>query len=179
MIRPATILTALLLGAMTLSASGPEVKFMEQEHDFGAFDENDGTVKCRFAYVNTGDEPLSIIASRATCGCTSSSYTKAPVEPGDTGYVEVTYNPIGRPGRFGKKVYVDFNTERPRQTLLIKGVVIGSSNTLRGRYPVDAGALKLRSDNVLLGEVANGKSKTSFVEVYPNNNCRPPLPKTS
>ncbi len=156
----------LVTGAWTMLAAGPEVKFLSQEHDFGAFDENDGTVRCRFAYINTGNEPLSIIASRATCGCTSSSYTKTPVEPGDTGYVEVTYNPTGRPGRFGKKVYVDFNTERPRQTLLIKGVVIGSSNTLRGRYPVDAGALKLRSDNVLLGEVANGKSKTSFIEVY-------------
>lgn len=165
--RLSTILTAAFITiAVSIHATGPEVRFLEQEHDFGAFDENDGTVKCRFAYVNTGDEPLSIVASRATCGCTSSSYTKTPVEPGDTGYVEVTYNPTGRPGRFGKKVYVDFNTERPRQTLLIKGVVIGSSNTLRGRYPVDAGSVKLRSDNVLLGEVVKGKSKTSFLEVY-------------
>ncbi|MCM1449333.1 MAG: DUF1573 domain-containing protein [Clostridiales bacterium] len=147
-------------------AAGPEVKFADTTYDFGAFEENDGTVKCVFTYVNTGDEPLSIIASRATCGCTSSSYTKEAVAPGDSGYVEVSYNPTGRPGRFSKKVYVDFNTERPRQTLLIKGVVIGASNTLRGRYPVDAGMLKLRSDKVLLGEVSNGKSKTSFFEVY-------------
>lgn len=149
-----------------LASAGPDVKFADEVHDFGAFDENDGVVRCRFAYVNTGDEPLVIVASRATCGCTSSSYTKTPVEPGDTGYVEVTYNPTGRPGRFSKKVYVDFNTDTPRRTLLIKGVVIGSGNTLRGRYPVDAGSIKLRSDNVLLGEVARGKSKTSFFEVY-------------
>lgn len=155
-------LTVLCVGAQ----SGPDVKFLEEVYDFGAFDENDGTVKCRFSYVNTGDEPLSIVASRATCGCTSSSYTKAPIEPGDTGYIEVSYNPTGRPGRFSKKVYVDFNTERPRYTLLIKGVVIGSSNTLRGRYPVDAGPLKFKSDNVLLGEVKNGKSKTAFFETY-------------
>ncbi len=161
----ATLFSAII--ALTVAAQkGPDVKFLEEVHDFGAFDENDGTVKCRFTYVNTGDEPLSIIASRATCGCTSSSYTKAPVEPGDTGYVEVSYNPTGRPGRFGKKVYIDFNTERPRYTLLIKGVVIGSSNTLRGRYPIDAGPLKFKSDNILLGEVKNGKSKTAFFEAY-------------
>lgn len=152
--------------AATGRATGPEVRFVETTYDFGAFDENDGTVKCVFTYVNTGDEPLTIVASRATCGCTSSSYTKEAVEPGDSGYVEVSYNPTGRPGRFSKKVYVDFNTERPRQTLLIKGVVIGGSNTLRGRYPVDAGALKLRSGNILLGEVTNGKSKTAFFEAY-------------
>lgn len=149
-----------------VQAGGPEARFLAEEYDFGAFDENDGTVSCRFAYVNAGDEPLVIVASRATCGCTSSSYTKSPVEPGDTGYVEVTYNPTGRPGRFGKKVYVDFNSEHPRTTLLIKGVVIGASNTLRGRYPVDAGAVKLRSDNILFGEIKHGKSKTSFFELY-------------
>ena len=159
-------LVAALAGAAAALASGPEATFLETTHDFGAFDENDGIVKCTFTYVNTGDEPLSIVASRATCGCTSSSYTKTPVEPGDTGYVEVTYNPTGRPGRFGKKVYVDFNTDTPRKTLVIKGVVIGSSNTLRGRYPIDAGPLKLRSDNVLLGEVTRGKSKSAFFEVY-------------
>lgn len=157
---------ALLCAAASALAAGPEATFIETTHDFGAFDENDGIVKCTFTYVNTGDEPLMIIASRATCGCTSSRYTKEPVEPGDTGYVEVTYNPTGRPGRFGKKVYVDFNTETPRKTILISGVVIGSSNTLRGRYPVDAGTVKLRSDNVLLGEVIRGKSKSTFVEVY-------------
>ena len=158
----ATAITA----ATAIFASGPEAKFVSEVHDFGAFEEDDGVVKCKFTYVNVGDEPLVIVASRATCGCTSSAYTKAPIEPGDTGYVEVTYNPTGRPGRFGKKVYVDFNSDVPRHTLLIKGVVIGAGNTLRGRYPVDAGSLKLRQDNILLGEVKNGKSKSAFFEVY-------------
>ncbi|MDE6085211.1 MAG: DUF1573 domain-containing protein [Muribaculaceae bacterium] len=161
-----TFIPSLFLALISWAGVGPEVKFINETHDFGAFDENDGVVKCRFQYVNIGDEPLTVVASRATCGCTSSSYTKTPVEPGDTGYVEVSYNPTGRPGRFAKKVYIDFNTEHPRYTLLIKGVVIGSSNTLRGRYPVDAGPLKFRSDNILLGEVQNGKSKSAFFEAY-------------
>lgn len=160
------IITAVITALTAINATGPEAKFVTETHDFGAFDEDDGLVKCRFAYVNVGDEPLVIVASRATCGCTSSAYTKTPVEPGDTGYVEVTYNPTGRPGRFGKKVYVDFNSDTPRHTLLIKGVVIGAGNTLRGRYPVDAGALKMRQDNILLGEIKNGKSKSAFFEVY-------------
>lgn len=154
------------LTTITTLASGPDVMFLTESHDFGAIDERDGTVKCTFEYVNTGDEPLVIVASRATCGCTSSSYSRSPIEPGDTGYVEVTYNPTGRPGRFGKKVYVDFNTDLPRRTLMVNGVVIGTSSTLRGRYPVDAGAIKLRSDNVLFGEIKNGKSKATFFEVY-------------
>lgn len=162
------ILTLLYIGiASAVAASAaPEATFLSEVYDFGAFDEDDGTVSCEFRYVNTGDEPLVIVAARATCGCTTSSYTKEAVEPGDTGVVTVKYNPTGRPGRFAKKVYIDFNTDRPRRTLLVKGVVIGSSNTLRGRYPVDAGMLKLRNNTLMMGEVTVGKGKSAFFEVY-------------
>lgn len=162
--RILTIIVA-SLGFMGAIAQ-PRAEFVATTYDFGAFDENDGTVTCHFKYVNAGDEPLAIVAARATCGCTTPSYTRESIEPGDTGIVEVSYNPIGRPGRFSKKVYVDFNADPPRQTLVIKGVVIGSSNTLRGRYPIDAGELKLRAGVVMFGEVKNGRSKSAFFEVY-------------
>lgn len=165
--RPREIMLTSFAAVMTAAAAGePRVEFLGKTHDFGAFDENDGVVSCEFRYVNTGDEPLVIVAARSTCGCTTPNYTKTPVEPGDTGVVEVRYNPSGRPGQFSKKVYVDFNTETPRHTLLVKGVVIGSSNTLRGRYPVDAGELKMRNSTLLMGEVTKGKSKSAFFEVY-------------
>ncbi len=156
---------ASMLAAVT-SWGAPEVKWITDVHDFGAFDENDGNVTCEFRFVNTGDEPLSVIAARATCGCTTPTYPHAPIEPGDTGTVTATYNPSGRPGRFSKKIYVDFNTEPTRSTLVIKGVVIGASNTLRSRYPEEAGKLKLRNNSVLFGKVKKGASKTVFFEVY-------------
>lgn len=159
----------MLIAAVTAFVAAdaqPKAEFTETIHDFGAFDENDGNVTCKFRFVNTGDEPLSVISARATCGCTTPAYTRTAVEPGDTGTVTVTYNPTGRPGRFSKKVYIDFNTDPPRETLMIKGVVIGASNTLRGRYPVDAGRMKLRNSMVLFGDVKKGRAKTSFLEVY-------------
>lgn len=160
------VITSLAAGIVLSASAEPEVKFLTETHDFGAFDENDGVVSCDFKYVNTGDEPLVIVAARATCGCTTSHYTKDPVEPGDTGVVTVKYNPTGRPGRFGKKVYVDFNTEIPRHTLLVTGVVIGSSNTLRGRYPVDAGPVKLRNNSLMLGDVVKGRTSSKSFELY-------------
>lgn len=159
------LIIAALAVATALHAQ-PVVRFMDTTWDFGAFDENDGTVTCTFTYVNDGNEPLSIVAARATCGCTTPTYTRDAVEPGDTGRVDVSYNPTGRPGRFSKKVYVDFNTDIPRTTLTVKGVVIGSGNTLRGRYPVDEGELKLRTGTIMFGDLKNGKSKSAFFEVY-------------
>ena len=143
-----------------------KVLWLEQVHDYGAFDENMGKVSCRFSFVNTGDATLSIISARASCGCTTSDFSTRPVEPGDTGHIEVVYNPTGRPGRFEKKVYVDMNTRPKRTTLIVKGVVIGSSNTLRSRFPVEAGPVKLKTSVVPFGELKKGKTKAAFLDIY-------------
>lgn len=161
-----TTLTAAIILAASAVMAAPQVRWTSMTHDFGAFDEDDGTVTCTFTYVNDGDEPLSIISARATCGCTTPRFTAEAVAPGQTGTVSVSYNPTGRPGRFDKKVYIDMNTEPKRSTLNIRGVVIGSSNTLRSRFPVDAGAIKLKGDRMMFGEVKTGRAKTQFLDIY-------------
>lgn len=162
--RILTAFGALLLA--TASYAAPQIKWLETEHDFGAFDEDMGNVSADFHLVNTGDEPLVILAARASCGCTVPSYTSKPVEPGDTAVVKVIYNPTGRPGKFDKRVKVETNTTPRQSVLLIKGTVIGASNTLRARFPIDAGPLKLRRDAVPFGEILKGRTNTAFLEVY-------------
>lgn len=161
-----TVLFTAIVSVLTASAQTATVKWLGQIHDFGAFDEDMGKVTCRFPFVNTGDTPLSIISARATCGCTTSDFSTRPVEPGDTGYVEVRYNPTGRPGRFEKKVYVEMNTRPRKFTLVVKGVVIGASNTLRSRFPVEAGPVKLKTSIIPFGEVKKGKIKAAYLDLY-------------
>lgn len=164
------ILSSLIAVSSALCNAAPQVKWLETTHDFGAFDEDMGNVTADFRLVNTGDEPLVIYAARASCGCTIPSYTKEPVEPGDTAVVKVVYNPTGRPGKFDKKVKIETNT-RPSQSIIdIKGVVIGASNTLRSRFPVEVGRLKLRRDMVPFGEILKGRTKTAFLEGYNQSN---------
>lgn len=163
MLRLTTI--AALLCALSAGAA-PQLKWLEEAHDFGAFSEDLGTVSCRIPFVNSGDTPLVITAARATCGCTTPDYTKEPVMPGDTAYVTVRYNAIGRPGRFDKKVYVYANTVPERHTITIRGVVIGASNTLKSRFPVEVGPMKLRSTTVPFGQLYRGRCKTVFLDAY-------------
>lgn len=161
----ATLLTLLLTAASAIAQ--PAIKWDNRVHNFGAFDENDGRVSCTFKFVNSGDKPLRILAARATCGCTTPSFTRGAVAPGDSGSVVVTFNPIGRPGRFSKKVYIESNVKgEKRSELEIKGTVIGSSNTLRSRFPVDAGVLKLRSTMVPFGQISKGHTKSAFIDIY-------------
>jgi hypothetical protein len=154
------------LAAVLTAGASPQIKWLQTEHDFGAFNEDLAEVGCSFRMVNTGDEPVVINNARATCGCTTPKYPTAPIAPGDTAEIQVSYNAIGRPGKFSKKIYIYSNTTPERTTLTISGTVIGASNTVQSRFPVDAGRLKLRNSTVAFGDVTRGKIKSQFLEAY-------------
>lgn len=170
------IFSAFLL-AMPYIVASPQARWLSTEHNFGAFNEESGVVTTTFRVVNTGDEPLVILAARANCGCTTPTYRRDPIAPGDTAFVSVGFNPAGRIGRFEKYVLVDTNSPvlgtsdgnvdaRSRQQLKITGTVIGASNTVSGRYPAGAGALKLHTDVAAFGQVPKGKLATVSLAGY-------------
>ncbi len=163
------LLTVALTGMAALGLQAQEnatLKWLQTSHDFGAFDEDMGKVSCTFLMVNTGTEPIAVLSARANCGCTIPSYTKEPVQPGDTAKIVVTYDPAGRPGKFNKKIRVETNGIPGRSTLAIQGTVIGAMSTLKSRFPIEAGALKLRNTTVPFGEVLKGRTKTAFLDGY-------------
>ncbi|MDE6352880.1 MAG: DUF1573 domain-containing protein, partial [Muribaculaceae bacterium] len=80
--------------------------------------------------------------------------------------VTISFNPIGRPGRFEKNITIETNGNPTKSTLTIKGVVIGSSNTMRSKFPVAAGPLRLRTTVIPFGEVEKGHTATAYFDVY-------------
>lgn len=161
------IYTAAVACAVSMSVqAAPVARWLETTHDFGAFDENMGVVNCTFKAVNDGDEPLVILNARANCGCTRPSYSTDPVAPGDTLVVSVGFDPNGRPGRFTKYIRIDTNALPAKSELKITGSVIAATNTVRSRYPIDLGSVKLRDKIVAFGQVDKGKSAGKYVEGY-------------
>jgi hypothetical protein len=67
---------------------------------------------------------LVINRVQASCGCTTPTWTKEPIEPGKSGSIVVTYNPLGRPGIFVKTITVYSNATDEQTVLIIKGDVI-------------------------------------------------------
>lgn len=100
-----------------------EIKFAEQTYDFGTIAENGGKVSHSFTFTNTGNANLVIIDASADCGCTVPEYPTAPIAPGKTGVIKVTYNPLYRPGTFTKVVTVRTNTKQKKERIKITGVV--------------------------------------------------------
>jgi hypothetical protein len=80
-------------------------------------------VTYEFSFTNSGQIPLVISTVQASCGCTVTSYTKDPIEPGAKGFVKATYN-AANVGQFTKTVTVNANTDEGVAQLTIKGEVI-------------------------------------------------------
>lgn len=155
------------IGSALAALAAPEITWLTYRHNFGAFDESRGPVSCDFRFVNTGDEPLTVISARASCGCTTPLYPDQPVAPGDTAAITVAYNPEGRPGRFNKSVTVETNAANmPKTKLTVVGVVIGAAESVASQYPADMGDLKFSKGVVMFGRVDRPRLKTVYTAAY-------------
>lgn len=101
-----------------------EIKFEKTLYDFGNIREDGGPVTHVFKFTNEGSEDLTITNAKAECGCTTPTYPKTSIAPGETGEIKVTYNPLGRPGGFTKVVTVRCTGHPGKVNLKIRGSVI-------------------------------------------------------
>lgn len=122
-----SILAIFTFGAFKVQAQaptkGPKITFTSIEHDYGTIAKgSDGN--CEFTFKNEGTEPLILSTVKASCGCTTPSWTKEPIMPGKTGTIKVRYN-TANVGGINKTITVTSNAvDNPRVVLRIKGNVI-------------------------------------------------------
>lgn len=106
-----------------LPANGAKIRFEEMEHQYGTIQKG-GNGDCEFKFWNDGNEPLILQNVKASCGCTTPSYTQKPVMPGESGIINVHYN-TNNVGGFSKTVTVTSNAvDNPRVQLRIRGNVV-------------------------------------------------------
>ena len=141
------------------------ITFEAKTYDFGKITEEDGKATYVFNFTNTGSTPLVVSRVQASCGCTTPTWTKEPIEPGKKGSVTVAYNPLGRPGVFTKTITVYTNASEEQVTLLIKGEVIPKSASGNSAYPVAMGDLRLKSKVIQMNNVDKGKSQNRVIEI--------------
>ena len=152
------------LAAVAMMAQNPVITFEKTEHDFGKINEGDGRVSVVFSFKNEGMAPLVLSNVRASCGCTTPTWTKEPVEPGQSGSITVTYNPNGRPGRFQKTVTITSNASEPTKKVYIKGEVIPKQAKPVNKYTVAVGELSMKTTTLDLGTVKKGENKSGELE---------------
>ena len=99
-----------------------EITFKETIIDYGII-ENGVDGKKTFEFKNTGDSPLIFTRIFSSCGCTIPKKPEKPIEPGESGIIEVEYD-TKRTGLFQKAITVNSNAKTPNIILRIKGEVL-------------------------------------------------------
>jgi len=103
----------------------PVISFETKTYDFGDVVEGE-RLTYNFKFKNTGKSNLIIYSSEATCGCTTSQPPKAPVRPGESGEITVTFDSKGQKGKVQKRILVGANTY-PSETILMITANVSSS----------------------------------------------------
>ncbi|MFP4447358.1 MAG: DUF1573 domain-containing protein [Bacteroidales bacterium] len=160
--------TAFLLVFSALSYTqqqGPVIEFEKLTHNLGKIQEEAGEVSYKYEFVNKGGEPLVINDVKASCGCTTPSWSEKPVMPGEKGYVEVVFDPANRPGNFNKSIVVLTNAEKSNTLLRIRGEVSPRKKGVEDKYPRKMNGLRLKSDHLPFRDVKHTSAKTDSIPI--------------
>ena len=99
-----------------------EISFKETLIDYGTIENGDNGQKT-FEFKNTGNSPLIFSRIFSSCGCTIPKKPEKPIQPGESGTIEVEYD-TKRTGLFQKAITVNSNAKTPNVILRIKGEVL-------------------------------------------------------
>tara|TARA_B110000037_G_C17003996_1_gene458463 strand:- start:379 stop:813 length:435 start_codon:yes stop_codon:yes gene_type:complete len=110
------------LSNVAFAQGNAEMSFAEEKFNFGELDEGP-KVNHEFMFTNTGKEALVLSNVKASCGCTTPSWPKDPILPGEEGKILVTYNTARRIGSFNKSITITSNATETSKVLYISGKV--------------------------------------------------------
>lgn len=157
-----TLFLLIMLGFLVSYAQQPtptpaSIKFDKMSHDFGNLKRGD-PAEHTFTFTNTSKAPVSLNYVKASCGCTTPSWTKEEVEPGGTGTIEVKYNSY-RTGRFTKSITVKYDSISKPLVLYIKGEVETPPPSDEEIYQVAQGGLSFDKVVFNLGTVNSNEPR--------------------
>ena len=103
-----------------------KIKFKSDAYDFGKVMEGK-VIEHDYEFINDGDEPLILKNVKASCGCTTPSWPREPIAPGEKGKIHASFDTKGRGSAGGqpqnKTITVTGNFEGGTIQLSLKGLV--------------------------------------------------------
>ncbi|MBR4995343.1 MAG: DUF1573 domain-containing protein [Alistipes sp.] len=101
---------------------GPKMTFDCATHDFGDVERKGGDLLKEFRFVNDGDAPLVIKKITKSCSCLTIHYPRKPIMPGQSGVIEVSYEPHKvEAGVFNRVIQIYTNSSSKVRLLAIQG----------------------------------------------------------
>jgi hypothetical protein len=99
---------------------GAYIAFDRETHEYGEISaDNVPDGKVSFKVYNQGNQPLVLSTVRACCGTRVEGYTREPIAPSDSGYVEVQFRVVPQPHRIRRTITIQSNAAN-RQTAILR-----------------------------------------------------------
>jgi len=163
-------ITLLYLFSAPLRANAEDqsLRFEKKVHDFGTIQESSGKVTYEFKFTNKGKTPIIITEVKASCGCTTPSWTRSAIEPGYTGYIKAVFDPNNRPNAFTKTLSVSYKVDQIAgvELLTIKGFVVLKPKIASDLFPITNGSLRFASDYLNLGSIDTKGPVKGVYKIY-------------
>jgi len=161
------IIGIVCVSQMMFAQKKATIKFEKIEHNYGIIKEEGGKQECTFSFVNAGNDSLKLINVKPSCGCTTSDWTKTAIMPGKKGYVNATYDPMNRPGKFNKTITVNTNDpDQPTIILTIQGEVTPKVKTKADIYTQKMGSIRFKSNHVAFNNIVFNTTKSDTLWYY-------------
>lgn len=164
------ILYIALLTLTSVSAEECVLRFEPKRVDFGHINESDGIVTRSFTIINTSDKEITISEIVSTCDCTVADYKNVVIAPKQSFEVKVSYNPLNRPGRFDRPLFIFIEGYDAPFEISIAGRVTPRERTIEEIYFYDMGH-GLLFDNTFAGfaYIEHGKQYEERIALYNNS----------
>lgn len=136
-----------------LHPDAPAILLFEKvSENIGTIYESDSVRTLRFVFRNISDAPVTLTKVTTHCGCTASSFSRAPIAAGEASEVVVKYNPKGRSGTIDTDafVYTDRTGSSPVAKLTVLGNVVNTDEW--NHLPCAMGALRVKRNKVRIGK---------------------------
>ena len=156
----------LLVALLFIGRATAQLHFAEPTHDFGTIAEEGGAVEHTFIARNTSTQPIVVVSTSVSCGCTKTEFSRKPILPDSTIAIKVIFSPMNYPGTFSRKVVVITSEGVAPQQLLVKGYVTPRKRSIEERYPIELGkGLRIATNAHNFAFVEHGKAAQSTFEV--------------
>lgn len=129
-----SVILSLIATLTTLSAQQCGLTFEPTIIDFGHIDEDGGIATRSFRATNITKESITIKELVSTCDCTVAQYNNIVIEPNQSFEFKVSYNPMNRPGRFDRPLYILVEGSDEILEVNVRGRVNARERSIEERY---------------------------------------------
>ncbi len=144
----------------------PKLIWKVNRVNIGTVLEEQGLQQAEFEFTHTQDSLFFVEDVWLECGCTTVEYTKDTLQVGESGKINVSFDPTSAAGFFSKLIVVKGNLAGIQDSLYLEGISIPYPSDIERAYPIHRGPLGFRLRKVNMGDVFDNEPKIKYVEFF-------------